>query len=107
MTTWGIGQQGFGAYRHQFCSRTLVSQFSWGALVTFASALGDCFWLSCSMDFDAGNEHILVACVEAAPDTYSSASVEGPTDENHPEGHVQRRSRRRKEGCQGVWPPRV
>jgi len=29
MTTWGIGQQGVNAYRHQFCSRTLVSQFSW------------------------------------------------------------------------------
>ena len=40
MMAWGIGQQGFSAYRHQFCSRTLVSQFSWGALVTFANALG-------------------------------------------------------------------
>ena len=33
MTTWGIGQQGVNAYRHQFCSRTLVSQFSWGTLL--------------------------------------------------------------------------
>ena len=30
MTTWGIGEQGAAAYRPQFCSRTLVSQFTWG-----------------------------------------------------------------------------
>ena len=30
MTAWGIGEQGAAAYRPQFCSRTLVSQFTWG-----------------------------------------------------------------------------
>ena len=29
MDTWGVGGLGAGAYRQQFCSRTLVTQFSW------------------------------------------------------------------------------
>ena len=30
MDAWGIGQVGISAYRYQFCSRALVSSFSWG-----------------------------------------------------------------------------
>ena len=30
MTAWGIGEQGVAAYRPQFCSRTLVNEFTWG-----------------------------------------------------------------------------
>jgi hypothetical protein len=29
MTTWSIGEQGLEAYRYKFCSRTLVTQFTW------------------------------------------------------------------------------
>lgn len=30
LIAWSIGEQGLGAYRPQFCSRTLVTHFSWG-----------------------------------------------------------------------------
>ena len=78
MDTWGVGQLGADAYRQQFCSRTLVTHFSWIwiTLLLFATFLSPV--LSLVNPIRKLKELLKTGCTQCIDQNANRTPINGP-----------------------------